>query len=621
MSENAAAGAAAIATSAALAMAVGLPLLQLDALSRRILSSERLRAKRRKSQVHEMDKAVEVQRVRVRAAIQAKAAPGGGRDGSAWRYVPDEERAKTELLTAAEEFAGLIDLIMDDRRPAPHIAAIDRDEADGLDRTELYLWLAFPPPSGICEEDGGEDGGWIRVQVPLVPFATALADAFETRITSTTLAFVADATSGLAAEVLGPVFRCCGAGLALVTEPSWMVTTARIIEKDLVRPDRMARVIFGLCRLEAWRLRHRVGKCRTVVFILPGQSCTRMLLPVVQNAFPHDRHVFAYDSCAETVRRGVALRRSVTSSVLGVDLRNLVLPAFLGGAASCSSKEEPVDSAFESAARMPQWVTSSIPVTQLPRSMRKLPEAFSDMDGEQAGIIEAWLGSVDTFLQLKENERSNNYIPFTCRMGFIMGRTGLGNLAEDNLMELNELALVNLLQYVTGSRSRPLQPELIRASLEILTVSKADAEELVRDCVLSDDDMKRIEACCFLHHGILIQDKTLLDTVQPKKEWSLKATRKLTACACCDPGEDEEGEDGNTEEGDMEWVRRDDRAESGGRVDMSMPGTFDMGLSRRPGVGSVGGVSGSSSETAAAKKSKPRYVDGKMGFAFDPSKF
>ena len=61
--------------------------------------------------------------------------------------------------------------------------------------------------------------------------------------------------------------------------------------------------------------------------------------------------------------------------------------------------------------------------------------------------------------------------------------------------------------------------------------------------------------------------------------------------------------------------------ESGGRVDMSMPGTFAMGLSRRPGVGSVGGVSGSSSESAAAKKSKPRYVDGKMGFAFDPSKF
>ena len=53
-----------------------------------------------------------------------------------------------------------------------------------------------------------------------------------------------------------------------------------------------------------------------------------------------------------------------------------------------------------------------------------------------------------------------------------------------------------------------------------------------------------IEDCTFAHKMILIGDKTLPDTVIPKKEWSLKAAKKMTSCACCFPGEeDEEGSD------------------------------------------------------------------------------
>ena len=167
---------------------------------------------------------------------------------------------------------------------------------------------------------------------------------------------------------------------------------------------------------------------------------------------------------------------------------------------------------------MPQWVTSSSPITQL-KSLRKFDEALADLPYDQAGIVESWMASVDAFLLLKSDEKINNYTPFVCRMGFIMGRTGLGNLPSDKVEEMNELALVNLLQYITGSRSRPLKEEVVTAAKKALEEVKTKAVAAVKGYqITKNEDRKLLEACCFLHHGILLGDKTLLDTVQPKKK-------------------------------------------------------------------------------------------------------
>ena len=278
------------------------------------------------------------------------------------------------------------------------------------------------------------------------------------------------------------------------------------------------------------------------------------------------------------------------------------------GSTSASGNSLVVDEAL----RMPSWVTSSAPISQL-KSIRKLGDALADLPADQAGIIEAWMASIDAFLKLKEEERTNNYTPFVCRMGFIMGRTGLGNLASDKVEELNELALVNLLQYITGSRSRPLKDETVAAAKKAL-------EEIKSKCVddsepykqFSLDEKKLLETCCFLHHGILIGDKTLMDTVQPQKEWSLKAARKLQSCACCDPEEEEE------EDEDVIDTNKSAAGDNeSGKVDMTVPGAFAMGLNKRPNA-SAGGAE----DAPAAKKKQTGYVDGSRGAgAFDLSKF
>ena len=290
-----------------------------------------------------------------------------------------------------------------------------------------------------------------------------------------------------------------------------------------------------------------------------------------------------------------------------VKLSGMMLPGGSGGPSAA------VDSlVVDEALRMPSWVTSSAPISQL-KSIRKLGDALADLPADQAGIIEAWMASIDAYLKLKEEERTNNYTPFVCRMGFIMGRTGLGNLASNKVEELNELALINLLQYVTGSRSRPLKDETVVAAKKAL-------EEIKSKCVddsepfkqFSHDEKKLLEACCFLHHGILIGDKTLMDTVQPQKEWSLKAARKLQSCACCDPEEEEE-----EDEDDINTNKSAAGDSETGKVDMTMPGAFAMGLNKRPNASASGGE-----DAPAAKKKQTGYVDGSRGAgAFDLSKF
>ena len=41
-----------------------------------------------------------------------------------------------------------VERIVDKKLPTPYITAIDKDDEDGLDKREIYLWLAFPPASG-----------------------------------------------------------------------------------------------------------------------------------------------------------------------------------------------------------------------------------------------------------------------------------------------------------------------------------------------------------------------------------------------------------------------------------------------------------------------------------------
>ena len=274
---------------------------------------------------------------------------------------------------------------------------------------------------------------------------------------------------------------------------------------------------------------------------LPGQAVTAPLLPILQQVFPCERHVFVYDGCANVVSRCLLER---------------MLP------------EEEFRRSFPSAIRhttpLDRSLTKQIP--PLADALRELPLNFAD-------ATECWMTSVNAMLQLKENEKTNQYLPFVCRLQLLL---------TQGTPEERHLALVNLLQFMTGSRSRPLPDGAVQ-----------DAEAVVSTFYSSDPPKlaihlhRAVEDCVFRHKSILLGDKNLLDTVLPSKEWSLKAAKKVSGCSCCAPDDDDENENDENKGG----------------------ASSDPLVSQDPNDGF----------TSMSKRSN--YVDGKTKFAFDPSKF
>mmetsp|Transcript_28636 Transcript_28636/g.32882 ORF Transcript_28636/g.32882 Transcript_28636/m.32882 type:complete len:345 (+) Transcript_28636:767-1801(+) len=339
-----------------------------------------------------------------------------------------------------------------------------------------------------------------------------------------------------------------------------MTMLASLADQKKISQANLNKLLFGLCRMNAWKMRDAVGEDRTIVFTLPGQSCTANLLPSLQKVFPCERHVFVYDGCIDSTARGLRNLRIKKNTM------NDTLPL-----------------------SMPRTISASIPITSL-KDVAKLETLLVPLSNDEAGIVESWLISVDAFLKLKHNERKTGYTPFVCRLGFLMSLVGrLGNGSVDQ----SQLALTNVMQYITGSRSRSLKDGVLEEAKKILIkIREKDLMETKQyENNVSDSAKEAIEACVFAHKGILIENKTLMDTVQPKADWSLKAAKKLTSCACCMPGEgDEEDEEEDDENEEKEGDKSDTK------------------------------ISGTDSKLKNVTTSI-NYVDGKAGFAFDPSKF
>ena len=286
---------------------------------------------------------------------------------------------------------------------------------------------------------------------------------------------------------------------ATIANPAWMTSLSLLISggapSGAISALQYERVIFALCRLDAWRVRRDVGPSRTVLVALPGQSCVPALLPMLQKVFVHERHVFVYDGCRPSVELGTAL-----ISRYGRTYRQ-------------RAKNE---GSWEEVSSSPSVITANVPMRPL-RHVRELPGALARINGTHASTVEAWMASVDTFLDMKSRERTNFYAPFVCQMGFLMKRSAFGNGSRG---DLSELAMKNVLQYITGSKSRPLPGDVVSAGTLCLEGMRSKYETEVKASALSDDENALIEKCVFAHKAILLGDKTLLDTVQPKEDWS-----------------------------------------------------------------------------------------------------
>ena len=304
-----------------------------------------------------------------------------------------------------------------------------------------------------------------------------------------------------------------------------MAQFAVLVEDGLIQLQTLEKCLFGLVRLEAHQY-----KQKTVCVTLPGQAVTAPLAPLLQQVFPCERHVFIYDGCANVVSRCLLERKL---------------------------KEEETMRRFTSAIRHTTPVNRS-----LPKQIPSLADALKDLPLIFADTTECWMTSVDAMLKLKESEKTNQYLPFVCRLPLLLT---LGTPEE------RQLALLNLLQFITGSRSRSLPEGTLHEAERVVKTYMAENPPK-----LSVSLLRPMEDCVFRHKSILLGDKTLLDTVLPSKEWTLKAAKKISGCSCCAPEDDEEDEDGATN--------------SDGVVQsLALP--------------------------------QSTYVDGKAKFAFDPSKF
>ena len=324
----------------------------------------------------------------------------------------------------------------------------------------------------------------------------------------------------------------------IVREPTWLAQFAVLVDESLIPRATLEQCLFGLIRLEA----HSYAE-KTVCVTLPGQAVTAPLLPILQQVFPCDRHVFVYDGCASVVSRCLIER-----TLPEVEFRR----------------------SFPSAIRH---------TTPLDRSLTKqipaLAGALQDLPLQYADSTETWMSSVNAMLQLKENEKKNQYLPFVCRLQLLL---------TQGTPEERDLALVNLLQFVTGSRSRPLPDGAVQEAKDIV-VAKFYGSAPPK---LAIPLQRAAEDCVFRHKSILLGDKTLMDTVLPSKEWTLKAARKVSGCSCCAPDDDDDDDD-------------DENA---------FTGSSSNPLATRV-----------LNEINAKMPKKSKYVDGTSKFAFDPSKF
>ena len=319
-----------------------------------------------------------------------------------------------------------------------------------------------------------------------------------------------------------------------------MAQFAHLVEQEILSIKKLQRILFGLVRLEAHRVRDQVGPLRTIAFTL-AQATVPTLTPLLQKVFQEERHVFCYDGCCASVGRAMVDRNKKESQHSGRIYR--------------------LNSSLLHTTPLYLSLTRAIPA--LGPALTNLPISLAD-------TTETWMASVDTFFKLKEDEKLNRYLPYVCKLGFLVNDSSIQEGTE------RFFALRNLMEFITGSRTHPLDDVVLGMAKSILqnytyTQPIPFASKIRRD----------IEDCVFRHKSILIGDKTLKDTALPTKHWSLKSTLK-GGCSCCLPDEIDEDE--------LNYLRSKQGKEK----------IYD---------------------DPSSKKTRPMYVDGKTAFAFDPSKF
>ena len=481
---------------------VALTALQSDSVSRRFLSPDRLEGKRHAEFVYRWTQALE------KAKLQLKFYMAGGTMDT--NFAEEEELVHTIFLTNVNELQPFVEQLVNNDSTkeedgmSVRIGRIGTDSRMNRKPKELYVWL-YQGRSNIY-------------QVPLRPFGILLANAMDDKITSTTFCFVADASANAGSRLIVDLVKSTKtSSVCYLQEPLWMVQYAVVAQQGILGSALLERLLFALCRLEAL---HQVTAAHesTMIVTLPGQATAGILMPLLQKVFPDDRHVFCYTSCIQTIE-------------------------YANTARQVHPRAKVPESMYE-AMRFANPVSYTTPLRRSLSKSTRVTKAFmshlSKLPLHHADIVESWMDTVDTFLTLKEEEKTNGYLPFVFKMDNLLAEkdTALPTTTTTATTEHSKQhwALMSLLQYILGSRSREIPTEHVDAAQSWLQ----DYQPLVSASQrVSLEQRKAIQNAIFEHKSILIENKTLLDTVQPAQHWTLKEGDE-TGCYCCGPEDDEE---------------------------------------------------------------------------------
>jgi hypothetical protein len=513
---------------AAATSAVGLFLLQTDTVSRYLLNAEKLRSKRKNEYMYRWQQALDVAKLKIQYA----------RAGGIQYFSEEQERYLTSHLDSEEDIQHLVEQIYSGEVPFQVLRI-------GKDATDVYLWI-------------GSSGSSTQYQVQLQVFVAKMEDALDRHVTTTTFCFVSDASGGVASTLIGDLARQCfpETAVAVMSTPVWLVQLSVLVEEGLLSSETIELVISCLCRLQARAFRNSKN-VSTVLFTIP-MSVVPILARWLQRVFPDDRHVFCYTGCISAIEYALALRVRDGSE------RGIV-PTFENALLWNNSVATTTPLAKQGVE-----TSSNIMRDSFVESLAGLPISYAD-------IAESWIAAVDTFFVLKENEKFNSYMPYVCKLDNLLGSS------KEPVKEGSDRywSLRSLLQYLTGNQNRDLSSEMMDAASSLLEDFSPSRITLA----LTPMAKRAIDNAVFQHKLILIENKTLLDTVQPSKHWTLKAAGRKGGCSCCAPEEDEDEAETAPDASGAQFARRS--AADARRINMPSTG----------------------------------YVDGKTMFAFDPTRF
>ncbi len=501
-------------------LGISLLLVQTDAVARLIFSPVRLKAKRRQEQLHTLQLVFGDVIQQVRTHVN---------EGQV--FEAELERKITQFIQRRddEELKDLIDDILDGTDSThsslgPLIVGIAKDltvcstkkciSEGGMmsnDSEEWYIHLAFPQVDGAKQRDGISPRYSRRVQVPLLSFCSRLEvrfrelEANDNHMDSNgidegigaRLCFIADASSSFATSALGNLLVKSKLLEAhqkdtddnedthddsgsisrhtFVQEPAWMCVLALLLRKKCLTQTEASTILYALVKLETYRFK---STTKITVITLPGQGCTSLLLPMIAKVFPNERHVFAYSShIFSVVKRGV-------STVQKKEVKDSFMPL-------------PVTA-------MPRMVSIATPIFPIPskrcknlsRYLAALPYAF-------AGVVEAWMTSIDALLLLKE-DKTREYDPFVCNIDCLL-TPGMAS-GSDGREHLSQF-----LRYITDGSQTIINSQLLDAAQSILE-DFVHHDAKIEFVVPDSKTLAAIENCISCHETHLTQKMVLLKT-------------------------------------------------------------------------------------------------------------